>query len=152
MKSCTLFRKHKWTTVAIDTSNGWTSQRRNSDVKIEADHIIEFMCCKRCGARKIGASDATDDGADFALTRNNAVALQRSIWEASGKITGYVSQCITWVDSSYAPLGSVDANIKAMKNDKDFKELMKSHSMVDDAMEQLEVAIKLCNNNPQANP
>jgi hypothetical protein len=49
-------------------------------------------------------------------------------------------------------LGSVDAHINAMKNDKDFKELMKSHSMVDDAMEQLEVAIKLCNNNPQDKP
>jgi hypothetical protein len=110
------------------------------------------MCCKRCGARKIGASDATEDGADFALTRHNGIALQRTIWEASGKITGYLDDCITWVDSSYAPLGSVDAHINAMKNDKDFKELMKSHSMVDDAMEQLEVAIKLCNNNPQDKP
>jgi hypothetical protein len=152
MKKCSLFRKHNWITVAIDTSNGWRKLGPDKEVLYNADHIIEFMCCKTCGARKIGASDATEEGIDFALTRNKSVALQRTIWEASGKITGYDDDCITWVDSSYAPLGSIDDYINAIKKDKDFKELMKSHSMVDDAMGQLEVAIKLCNNNPQGKP
>jgi hypothetical protein len=152
MKRCTLFRKHKWTIVAIDTSNGWRRLGKDKEVVFNADHIIEFMCCKVCGDRKIDASDATEDGVEFALTRNNSVALQRTIWEASGKITGYNGDCITWIDPSYAPLGSVDDYITAIKNDENFKELMKSHSMVDDAMGQLEVAIKLCNNNPQVSP
>jgi hypothetical protein len=63
-----------------------------------------------------------------------------------------VQSQIVWVDTSYAPLGSVDQYINAIKDDENFKELIKSHSMVDDAMGQLEVAIKICNNNPLANP
>jgi hypothetical protein len=154
MKSCTLFRKHNWITVAIDTSNGWTkTSPKTNKITFSENHIIKFMCCKNCGGRSIMAVDANPDGVAFAMKEHNGIALQRAIWEDTGKITGYLDDKINWVDSSYAPLRSVDAHINAIKKDKDFKELMKSHSMVDDAMEQLEVAIKLCNNNtPQDTP
>jgi hypothetical protein len=151
MKKCHLFSKHDWRTVAIDTSNGWTLTNHEK-VKTTALHTVIFSKCAKCHARKIIANDVELNDKVYVATKNRAIELQRTIWEEANRVTGYVQSQIVWVDTSYAPLGSVDQYINAIKDDENFKELIKSHSMVDDAMGQLEVAIKICNNNPLANP
>jgi hypothetical protein len=140
---------HKWKTAAIDTSNGFhTINSRTGKPDKASSHIIKFQYCS-CGDRQIVADDPTEQGRIFALNRNDAVALQRAIWEESGKITGFVVADITWIDPVYAPLGGFEEYIKAMKSDQGLTTLLKEHPMVDDALEQFEVAIKLCINNSQ---
>lgn len=48
-----------------------------------------------------------------------------------------------WIDPTYARLAGFEEYISAMKKDEKFKDLLANHPMVDDALGQLEVAIKL---------
>jgi hypothetical protein len=138
---------HKWSTVAIDTTNGFhTLDKDSGSPKTTANHIIKFQQCG-CGQRQIDAADATERGRDFALNEHSDIALQRTIWEESGKITGYTGTSIVWVDPAFAPLGGFESYLTAMKNDPALVALLKEHSMVDDALGQFEVAIKLHINN-----
>jgi hypothetical protein len=141
------WHKHNWKTVAIDTSNGWSRINRwgQSDERVSFTHIIKFKECS-CGARIIEAVDPSEDGREFAMNDHSAIALQKAIWEDSGKITGYSDAGITWVDPKYAPLQGFDAHVTAMKADPVIKQMLDDHSMVKDAVEQLEVVIKLHEN------
>jgi hypothetical protein len=136
--------KHKWTTVAIDTSNGYTSRNKHDpdDKGTGFAHIIKFMKCS-CGARKIEADDPTKMGREFAMEQHIDIGLQRTIWVESGEITGYDQDKITWVDTAYAPLRGFEKHLSAMKADPELKDLLSKHSMVYDALGELEVAIKL---------
>lgn len=141
---CSLFSKHKWRTVAIDTSNGW--RRINTitqETLKEYDHIICFLVCDSCGARSLRADDPDSDSVNFAMTKSDPVALQRIIWVESGKVTGYNPKNITWIDPKYAPLMGFEPHLIAMKNDSEISKIMDKHLLVKDAFEQLEIAIKL---------
>ena len=145
------WHKHRWTTVAIDTSNGWTTTDRITRKTDEYQHIIEFQHCQ-CGARRIDAVDALEAGRNFALNKHSDVALQAAIWIASGNITKYHATHITWIDPAFAPLGGFEKYLVAMKKDPELKKLLKEHSMVDDALGQFEVAVKLHMNNQATTP
>ena len=138
---------HNWKTVAIDTSNGWSRSKIGGKrgERIRFAHIIKFKECS-CGARIIEAVDPTEEGREFAIDRHGDIALQKAIWEDSGKITGYDDGTITWVDSKYAPLQGFDAHLTAMKADPVIKQMLDDHSIVNDAFEQLETVIKLHEN------
>lgn len=150
MGNCGFFRSHDWKTVAIDTTNGWSrTDLTTKDVLYKADHIIKFLVCKNCGKRSIISDDAKADGRKFAMEGHSEIAIQRAIWEETGKITGYRNDSITWVDKSYAPLKGFEEIINSLKKDPEFKDMLQ-HQMIDDALGQLEVAVKLyVNNQPQ---
>ena len=141
------WHKHNWKTVAIDTSNGWnrTKPGGKKGERISFTHIIKFKECV-CGARTITSADPTEQSREFAMCRHEDIALQKVIWEDSGKITGYADDTITWVDSKYAPLQGFDAHLTAMKADPEIEKMLDDHSMVNDAFEQLETVIKLHSN------
>jgi len=149
-KSCNFFKDHLWDTIAIDTSNGWHKlDKKSREETFKSDHIIKFQKCHNCGKRRIEAADATQEGRTFALERHCDVALQATIWEEAGQITGYNDKNIVWVDTSYAPMRGFENFIKNLKKDPEFKELLKNQ-IIDDALGQLEVAVKLhVNNTPQ---
>ena len=143
MGNCTFFKNHDWKTVAIDTTHGWMRKNRKSGEKtFEAQHIIKFVVCKHCGKREIQADDPTADGRSYALNGHEDVGIVRAVWEETGKVTRFNAKDITWVDPSYAPLQGFEKIIDALKKDPEFKELL-SNQMVDDALGQLEVAVKL---------
>jgi hypothetical protein len=141
---CKLTGKHKWRTVAIDTSNGWRQiNKETQEILKKCNHIICFLICDSCGARSVRADDPIKESATFAITASEPVALQRTVWSESGKVSGYDPDYITWVDPKYAPLAGFDPHIAAMKNDIEISKILDKHSMVKDAFDQLETTIKL---------
>lgn len=147
------FFNHDMKTIAIDTRHGWQSTNRITDeTKDNGQHIVVYSVCSRCGKREMKYDDATEPGREYAENGHSGVAKVRAIWLGGGPITTKVSKKITWIDPSYAPLGGFEPYLAAMKNDPELKDMMKDHKMVDDALGQLEVAIKLCQNNKSVTP
>jgi len=139
---------HHMSTVAIDTSHGW--QRANgADGKFvdQGQHTLLYRKCSRCNYRDMIYDDATADGRDFAEHRHSDVAISRTKWIQAGVITGYDDDKILFVDQKYAPLGDFDSLIRELRNNPKYKSQLKQHSMIEDALGQLEVAIKLSVNN-----
>lgn len=134
-------------TVAIDTSNGWHSRDRITKEMIKSsNHIIKFMICDGCNDRIISADDPEEDGRNYAMNKHSEIALQRSIWENAGKITGFDPDNITWIDPVYAPLGGFDRYLSAMKKDKALVDIMTANPALKDALGEFEVLIKLHTN------
>jgi hypothetical protein len=147
------WHRHKWKTVAIDTSHGCSkvdlmTQKASSEYM---PHIIKFQHCA-CGERKIEADDADSLNREYAMKHHTNIALQRTLWEESGKITNYDDEKITWIDPTFAPLGGFEAYLKAMKADPELQQMLTDHTMVDDALGQFEVAVKLHMNNKAVTP
>lgn len=139
---------HDWATVAIDNTHGWHRTVAGEKV-FDGQHTIVFQVCKKTGKRRIYADDATEMGRKFAMEKHCDVARQRTIWVEGGRIDHYDPDKIVFVDQSYAPLNGFEDVIRNLKSDPDFEDLLKN-KMVDDALGQLEVAIKLhINNQPK---
>lgn len=137
--------KHLWKTVAIDyESYGW-HKVVNPDKTF--DHIVRFLVCEKCGERSMAYDDPTIEGRDFAENHSNNIAKTRSKWIHSGVIRN--SDAVQFCDPSYAPLGDFEKWIQQLKEDPDMQDLLQQ-PMIDDALGQLEVAVKLhLNNKPK---
>jgi hypothetical protein len=147
-KSCSFFRDHQWTTVAIDTSNGCHTIDRKTGVEtFKADHIIKFQKCKRCKSRRITAEDPTPAGREFALNKHCDIALQRTIWEDSDQITKYNPKKIVWVDYSYAPARGMEEIIKQMYRDPKLTQLIEDNPSLKEAVDNVEFIAKMCKDN-----
>jgi hypothetical protein len=139
--------KHKWATIAIDERFGW-SQRDGSK---SGQHIVRYIKCSKCGERDMAYDDVDKSAADYAEKHHSDVASARVEWIHAGTIEPHKSR-IKWVDKSYAPLSGFDSWLTGLKQDPAMKDLL-AQSMVDDALGQLEVAIKLhINNIPAPTP
>jgi len=142
-KSCT----HSWRTVAIDTSISWCFLIKPDD---NIPHVLLYQVCERCQARQMDYDDATDDGVKYARAGNTSVATLRSKWIHANIIRPPKNpNNIIYVDPNYAPLRGFENWLKALQRDPEMKSMLQQQ-MVDDALGQLEVAIKLyVNNLPQ---
>ena len=138
---------HKWRTVAIDTSVSWKYVAKPDS---SYDHILLYQVCDRCGGRQMDYDDPTEEGKNYAMKGNDAVAYLRSKWIHAGFIRAPKNPMdITFVDPKYAPLRGFEEWAKWFKRDPEMAALIKNQ-MVDDALGQLEVAIKLhVNNTPK---
>lgn len=135
---------HKWETVAIDTSLSWHYVR---DPDRSFDHILLYQVCKHCGERQMDYDDPTEDGIKYAKEQSTLVAKIRSKWVRAGIIPD--RDRIEYVDPSYAPMRGFEKIVGQLKRDPEFKDLLKN-KMIDDALGQLEVAVKLhVNNQPK---
>jgi hypothetical protein len=138
------FLGHKWRTVAIDTSCQWFFTANPDKPR---DHILLYQICDRCGSRQMEYDDAEIEGRNYAVSGNSSVAERRSKWIRGGVIVTPKNLAdITYVDPNYAPLRGYEQWVNGFKKDPEMAELLK-HQMVDDALGQLEVAIKLHVNN-----
>lgn len=139
--------QHKWRTVAIDVSVTW---HYKADPSNEYPHILLFQICDECGERRLDYDDPTEQGKSYAMHGSNTVAKLRSKWIHGGIINAPADdRKIEWLDPSFAPLRGFEKWVKAFKRDPKMKELLENHQMVDDALGQLEVAIKLCSPPPK---
>lgn len=137
--------KHKWKTVAIDTGSVTWHYVRDPDRSFE--HILLYQECERCGERQMDYDDAHEAGRKYAAEGSDAVARMRSIWIHSGDIpVPHNSDKLKYIDPKYAPHGSFEKWLRALKVDPSMEDLLKQQ-MVDDALGQLEVAVKLYANN-----
>lgn len=134
--------KHKWATVAIDERFGWA---RRNDPNVGGQHIVRYIKCTKCGERSMAYDDTDKSAAEYAEKEHSDVASARVAWIHAGTIEPHKNR-IKWVDKSYAPLSGFDSWLTALKKDPAMKELLEQ-SMVDDALGQLEVAVKLHINN-----
>lgn len=140
--------KHKWRTVAIDTSCSW-HYKVTPDKSV--DHILLFQVCDKCNERQMEYDDTSDEGRSYAIKGNDSVARLRSKWIHGGIIYPPKNLAdITYIDPSYAPLRGFEEWAKRFNRDPEMKELL-THKLVDDAFGQLVVAVKLCANTTQAN-
>lgn len=136
---------HDIKTVAIDTGYVW-KYKIAPDKKYS--HIVEFGVCKRCNKRFIEYRDATEEGRSYAKNGHEDVAITRAKWLSGGSLTeDGRTKYVDFFDTSYAPNHGVDQWLDAFKNDEEFGKLIKENKLVDDALGQLEVAVKMCNNN-----
>ncbi|SRR6056297_3833 len=143
-------KKHKWKTVAIDTGSVTWHYAVNSGKAFP--HILVYQECEHCGARQMEYDDALDEGKTYARNGNSIVAKMRSIWIHSGDIPmPHNKKHIKFIDPKYAPLGDFEKWARAIKTDPEMEPMLKNQ-MIDDALGQLEVAVKLhVNNQPQDN-
>jgi len=136
--------KHKWHTVAIDSGIEWYYKR---DPQTSFSHILLYQVCSCCGERRMEYDDPTEGGRSYAKEGNTTVAKLRSKWIHASYIRSPKDpKEITYVDPEYAPLRGFEEWAKAFKKDDEMSELLK-HKMVEDALGQLEVAVKLHLNN-----
>lgn len=134
------FFKHDMQTVAISTAHSW--KEINGDES--GDHIIAYIACSKCGHRDIEYLDASVITASYAENQHSAIAKARAIWLGGGSIQPSKIEEITWLNKSYAPGAGVDEIIEMMKNDEEFGKLIKDNPTVEDAVENLATAAKLC--------
>jgi len=136
--------KHKWKTVAIDTSCHWHFVKNPGD---KNTHILLYQVCEKCGERQMEYDDPTKEGRAYAIAGNDNVAQRRSVWIHSGDIPmPKNSNSIKFTDPDYAPHGHFERWLRALKVDPALEDLLKQ-PMVKDALGQLEVAAKLCAKN-----
>ena len=133
--------RHKWNTVAIDERFGWKSNSGSNS----GMHIVRYTECAKCGERGIEYDDPEDHSRKYAREGHSDVASARVAWIHGGYIEPH-SKALLWVDKTRAPLQGFESWLKALKSDPSMKDLL-SQSMVDDALGQLEVAVKLHINN-----
>lgn len=139
-----IIRKHRWKTVAIDTGHEWFYAK---DPDKSFDHIVLFQVCINCGKRHMDYEDPSVEGKSYAIKGHSGIAKVRSHWLNGGELKP--SDKIEYLDTSFAPDSGVEQLINKIKKDKVFGPLIKDHKMVDDALGQLEVAVKLCLDNPK---
>lgn len=135
-------KKDKWRTVAIDTRFNWHYIKNPN---ITFDHVLVYQINDSTGERRLVYEDATEQGRLYAEKGNSSVAKARSRWIHGGMIfppTPGNQNKVTYIDPTYAPLGSMQKYFDMMKKDPAVKDLLKEQ-MVDDALGQLEVAVKL---------
>lgn len=139
--------KHDWNTVAIDTSHGWLFVNNPTE---KSNHILLYQVCKNCGKRQMEYDDPTEKGRTYAIGGNDTVAKSRSLWIHSGEIrVPKKSENITFIDPAYAPLGDFEHWLRSIRADPALADMLQE-KMVDDALGQLEVAVKLhVNNKPK---
>ena len=126
---------------------GW---HYSKDKDTEFDHILLYKVCTECNERSMGYDDPTTHGKDYAIAGNDSVAKARTFWIEAGMIK--TTKKIDFLDKSYAPAAGIEQLIASFKKDKEFSALIEDHKMVDDALGQLEVAVKLCVNNKKKKP
>jgi hypothetical protein len=139
-------RPHAWRTVLIDTSEGCSVATPGENENIR--HILLYQICNNCGVRQFKYDDPREVTQQFAKNKNSEVALKRTKWIEAGIIDAASNlEYMTFIDPSYAPLRGFEEWAKAFATDPEMCALVKNHSMVDDALGQLEVAVKLCIDN-----
>jgi hypothetical protein len=139
-------KENRWRTVAVDTRASWHFVK---DPDREFEHVLVYQINDKTGERRMTYDDASDHGREYAEKGNDAVAKMRSKWVHAGLIIPPKSgdeNKVTYIDPAYAPYGSMQKYIEMMKRDPAVQDML-DEKMIDDAFGQLEVAIKLTQNN-----
>ena len=140
------FRKETWRTVAIDSRVTWHYIK---DPDRNFEHVLVYQINDRTGERRMIYDDASDTGREYAEKGNDTVAKMRSKWIHAGTIIPpgpNIEDKVTYIDPAYAPYGSMQKYIDMMKRDPAVQDML-NEKMIDDAFGQLEVAIKLIQDN-----
>lgn len=127
---------HDWKTVAIDS--GFHTTYEDKDARPLA-HVITYKVCKDCEDRSF---DVT--GLDLRYgSPHKGVAKQTDLWMAGAVKSLYFTEDAEFFDPMYVPKFGIEAAMQQFKNDPAFSEMIKNHKLVEDAVGQLEVALKL---------
>lgn len=142
--------KHDYKEVAIDTSNHckWTNHDWDLDKQSNQEPIciyVHFLKCSKCGHREVKIGNADLRIKKYAEEQHEKVIDASLRWIHNGIIPDNLGTI--WVDAEYAPHGEFEKYIDLMRNDNDIAALIDEHQMIRDAIGQLEVAAKLCQNN-----
>lgn len=139
-------KQYAWRTVAIDTRRSW---HYKADPETKYHHILVYQINDLTGERRMTYDDANEEGRTYAENGNSTVAKMRSKWVHAGLITPPRTDeenKVTYIDPAYAPFGDLQKYIDVMKRDPAVQDMLEEQ-MIDDAFGQLEVAIKLTQNN-----
>jgi len=140
------WRRCDWTTDVLDNRWGWEKTSLDGS-STQGKHNVVLMSCRKCGGRRIDCIDQDPKLNDFALTEHSGINLVRLLWIEKGEVWGEAdSKYLLYLNKDLAPMGGFEQVIKELKSDPEFTELL-SNQMVDDALGQLEVAVKLHYNN-----
>lgn len=141
---CTIF-KHKWQTVAIDSGHQWYFVKDKDKENRGDTHIVLFQVCRWCGKHHMAYDDPTKAGREYAENGHSDVALARTLWLQAGELKPS-GKNIQYLDNFYSPDKGVKHLIDSFKNDEDFGKLIEDNPTVKSAVDDLEIALKLCQN------
>lgn len=130
---------HKWKVVAIDYSFSWKGVYTDS----KDNHVLVYEVCERTGQRRAYCDDKDESAKKFGENRTD-IERVKQLWIHKGKIKQPKDdKDIEWFDGDYAPLGVFNDLMTDIQNNSEIQELRDQHKLVDDAINQLDVAIKL---------
>jgi hypothetical protein len=132
--------RHRWVTVALDESFGWIRYKGTTN-ETSGNHLIRYVECSQCKTRDLVCDDSGQEINDYAMKHHSEVAVAKSKWIHGGIIEN--GNKVIWMDLSRAPLKGFATWLAAIKKDPEMAVLLKD-PMVDSALGQLEVAVKLC--------
>jgi hypothetical protein len=145
-----MFHKHKWQVVAFDT--GYCSTYADRPDLGKVYHQVSFQQC-RCGERRMVIE--LDGSGQGSASRHKALNQAKHLWAVVGElqlsneadvydpdyqmISNPQQDVRVW---RYKPVTEIDKILNMLRNTEEWKNLSK-HQMVDDALGELETAIKL---------
>lgn len=141
----------KYNTVAFDSSYNTTHKAMDGHESTHYHHLY-WLKCNECGHRKFDKGSANQhSGVEMSRLR----WIEQNIVSGADKLDVYDEDYVATNPKDttylkYKPVIGVGKILKTLKTDVEFKELHK-HQLVEDALGQLEVAIKLCMNNTPPN-
>lgn len=136
-------KKNQWVTVAVDQSHGMVTTFLNQDRTQEMRHTIEWQVCVLTGERRGLIVDTNSKSLEFAKNKHDDIAAAMAVWKAGG-IPKMDKNRVVWIDKNYAPKNGIDAIIDNMKSDKELGLLIAQYPAVAEAVNELEIAVKMC--------
>ena len=103
--------------------------------------MLTYIVCKNCGKRKFEVSGLEERG-----SKHSSIEKQKDKWLAGSNSIGFTDEGEI-LDVSMFPTQGINNLMERFKDDKEFGKLIKNNKLVEDALGQLEVALKLSLNN-----